>query len=352
MRVLQVLAESNAGISNYVRLLCDLLAEQGDQVSVAQPDTNPPIPNAAVTVITLPTSRVILKLRELAGGVDVIHAHGLRAGALAALALRGAPAASRPRLIVTLHNKVVGSWSTRKIGSILLGIICKRADVVFGVSADLVELARQRGARTAQEALVAAPPALQSSKPRAEVRAEFSLPEGTDPLCYLTVARLAPQKGLNLLVEAARQLQAGGGARFIWLVAGDGPLRAELEQAAQGVPVRFLGRRDDVGDLLKAADIVVSTSLWEGQQISLQEALQVGAPIVATNVGGIPEVVGQAGMLVAPDATEIATALATLSGDPARREALSQAARKRSASLATPAQMLAQINTAYSDSSI
>ena len=89
----------------------------------------------------------------------------------------------------------------------------------------------------------------------------------------------------------ARRRLGGGGGRTA---------RSGLAQRvdAERLPVRLLGRRDDVPDLMAAADVVVSTARWEGQPLGVQEALGLGAAVVATDVGGTREVTGDAAVLV------------------------------------------------------
>ena len=86
------------------------------------------------------------------------------------------------------------------------------------------------------------------------------------------------------------------------MVAGDGPLEAELTRRidTERLPVRLLGRRTDVADLLAAADVAVLPSVWEARSLTAQEALRSGTPLVATRVGGVPELVGEAAELVPP----------------------------------------------------
>ncbi len=116
-------------------------------------------------------------------------------------------------------------------------------------------------------------------------------------MLLVTVARLAEQKGLPTLLDAVAQLTD---LPIRAVVAGDGPLRAGLESdiAGRALPVHLLGRRDDIADLLAAADVVVVPSLWEGQPLIVQEALAAGAAIVATDAGGTGEVAGDAAVLV------------------------------------------------------
>jgi len=345
MKVLEVSGKAAGGMGAHVRLLCRLLADADLAVMLAQPEDNASIGRADISELPIAISsrpskgdqKTISQLRELSSDFDAVQAHGLRAGALSALALRKIPSLQRPRLIVTLHNQISGSGATRLIGDYLLGIICKNADVVLGVSPDLVEAAERRGARRVELALIAAEPAPGSDKDRQAARDALQI---DTTLCFVTVARLAAQKGLDTLIKATQQMQF---ADYTWLIAGDGPLRKELESAAQEMPIRFLGQQQGIGELLKAADVVVSTSIWEGQPVALQEALRAGCAIVATDVGGTSEVTGEAAFLVEPTPAAIANAMDEVSQDANLRAALRAAALKRAIELPTSKQMLAQV---------
>ncbi|MCL2881335.1 MAG: glycosyltransferase family 4 protein [Coriobacteriia bacterium] len=350
MKVLEVSGRAAGGMGTHVRLLCELLADAGVKVTLAQPETNTSIgradiPEVALAISSRPTpgdQKTISTLKELTAGYDAVQAHGLRAGALAALALRKITPRGRPRLIVTLHNQISGSGSTRLIGNYLLTTICKNADIVLGVSPDLVGEAKRRGARNVALALIAAQEAPTTDKDRDTIRHDLHI---DTPLCFVTLARLAPQKGLNILIKAAQQMELSD---YTWLIAGVGPLRAELETAAQGLPIRFLGHYREIGELLLAADAVVSTSIWEGQPVALQEALRAGCPIIATDVGGTAAVTGEAALLVEPNPASIAAALDKFSQDADLRTQLHNAALRRAQELPTPAQMLTQVLEALS----
>src|SRR5699024_3406701 len=129
---------------------------------------------------------------RLARGADVLHAHGLRAGAAAVLATRLLP--RRPAVVVTLHNAPVGGRRVQAVAGALERIVARGADRVLGVSGDLVARATARGARGASRALVPAParPRAPRSGP-AQVRTSLGL--ATEDVLLVTVARLAPQKG-------------------------------------------------------------------------------------------------------------------------------------------------------------
>ncbi|MHB1288404.1 glycosyltransferase family 4 protein, partial [Georgenia sp.] len=161
-----------------------------------------------------------------------------------------------------------------------------------------------------------------------------------------------------LLADTAAILEGGDRPRrhatssgtWRWVVVGDGPLRETLAARAERehLPVHLLGRRDDVPDLLAAADVVVSTATWEGQPLAVQEALRAGAAVVATDVGGTREVTGDAAVLVpGGDAAALAAAVAQVLAADTRRDALRAASRARARALPGPEDVLAQLWSVY-----
>ncbi|GAA4422841.1 glycosyltransferase [Georgenia halophila] len=368
MRVLQVTGSSAGGVGRHVRQVSELLAVSGHQVLLAGPadvvgPAAPPVRTAVVDITDRPRPQdalAVAELRRLGAGADVVHAHGLRAGALAAMAVRSVPRA--PRLVVTLHNMPVGGRGVRTVAAGLERVVAAGADVVLGVSGDIVSRMRERGAGTAARALVPAPVRQPAGTDPADVRASLDMaPE--EPL-VVTVARLAPQKGLDLLLDAAAILagpttearagrHAGDSRGWRWVVLGEGPLREQVEARvrAEDLPVRLAGHRDDAPDVLAAADVVVSTATWEGQPLWLQEALGVGAAIVATDVGGTAEVTGDAAVLVPGEATALAEAVRQVLADPERQAGLREAASARAPMLPGPAEVLQQLEEIYRTSS-
>jgi glycosyltransferase involved in cell wall biosynthesis len=174
--------------------------------------------------------------------------------------------------------------------------------------------------------------AIDAARPGPEVRRELGLPEGV-PLIGL-VGRLDHWgKGHKELLTAMAQLRdrhpvhalmVGGGRRMDEVKA----LTASLGLAGQ---VHFLGNRRDVPDLLNALDIFVLPSYSEGVSLALLEAMAAGLPVIATAVGGLPEVVtdGETGLLIPPrDAGALAAALARLLADPAWAQPLGAKARQ------------------------
>jgi glycosyltransferase involved in cell wall biosynthesis len=286
--------------------------------------------------------RAIRRLRQLVAAwrPDVVHAHGLRAGALTAIALafvRPTVYQSRPALVVTVHNAPPAGGATGAIYRVLERIVANSADSVLCVSADLEERMRAAGARRVGRALVpafAATAGVSAAGPAAAGAAALDLPGAPAPGRPLVLAagRLAAQKGLGTLLEAAslwRDLQP----EPLLVIAGEGPLAAGLKaQAARlGLDARFPGHRDDMPALLAAAAVFVLPSVWEGQPLILQEALRAGVPVVATRVGGTPALTGEdAAVLVPPgDPRRLADAVRAVLTDEVLAARLRKAAAAR-----------------------
>jgi glycosyltransferase involved in cell wall biosynthesis len=368
LRVLLVLASSTGGVGRHVASLTARLGDRGIAVEVAGPAATEELFGFrragavfhAVEIAARPRPvrdvRAVWSLRRLLrtapedgpGPPDLVHAHGLRAGLLAGLAR---PAG--PPLVVTLHNAVAGTGLRRLLVGSVERLAIRRADVVLAASADLASRAADRGARDVRSVPVVAPPRPPVQRSPAEVRAKLGALER--PL-LLAVGRLHPQKGFDVLIDAATMLAGAALASRcpppLVVIAGDGPaepaLRAQI--AAAHAPVRLLGRRTDVEDLLAAADVVVLPSRWEARALIAQEALRAGRPLVATAVGGLPELLGDGAALVAAeDPAALAAAVAGLLDDPAAAASLGERGRQRSAGWPDEAAMLEQLTTVYAD---
>jgi glycosyltransferase involved in cell wall biosynthesis len=332
----------------------------------------------------------VLQLRRLINrsAADTVHAHGLRGGALAAIALALILPGRRPPLVVTVHNAPPAAGLTGAVYRVLEQIVARGAAAVLCVSGDLEERMRRAGARDVGRALVPSavtPPgaghiggvpasgAAASGVPDSGVpdsgvpdsgvpdsgvpdsgaadsgaadsgaadsgAAEMvrkELTGGTGRPVILAVGRLAEQKGFASLIEAARRWQDLDPAPLL-AIAGAGPLAGSLAARAAplGPAVRFLGLRRDVPALLAAADLFALPSRWEGQPLILQEALAAGCPIVASRVGGIPDLTGEdAALLVLPgDVDALAAAIRRVLTDSALAQRLAAAARERARAL-------------------
>lgn len=393
-RVLELSAQAAGGVRAHIRQVSQLLAKDSHQVLLAGPsNVISPAPGAVagaclrtyqIDIGARPSGadlKALRQLKQLAATAQVIHAHGLRAGALAVLAAKRLPAAKRPRVVVTLHNLPVGSAPTRLVGKALHLVVVKGADYVLTVSPDLLKKAKQLGLKAGEIAVVPAPArSLSDCAGTASSETDFGTTASLDPAsgpgagsgpgigsgsgvdsgsgygassaasskaapCLLTIARLAPQKGLDLLLEAATLIKQRG-INFTWLVAGDGPLKAQLNQQIDdaALPVKLLGRREDIGALLSQADVVVQTSYWEGQPLTLREAMQAGRAIVATDVGGSAYTLAGCGQLVEPQAGPLADAVVAVISDPKRRETLEAASRTAVAKIPGETQLREQLD--------
>lgn len=331
MRVLLVRPQAGGGLAAHVDQELAELAAAGWDVAEAGVviRSRPHLPTDLRTV------RALRRTVRAAPAPVAVHAHGLRAGALAALAV---PRSGGHRLVVTLHNRTVGSLPVRAVGALLLRLLSRRAATVLAVSPDLAEDARRAGAREVRHAVVPAPP-----RPAPASRAPRPVAAADDALEVLVLARLAPQKGLHDLLDAAALLRDGAGVRI--RIAGEGPLHEELAARirAEALAVELLGRREDVPDLLAGADLVVSAARWEGQPVALQEALLAGRAIVATDAGGTRWVTGEAARLVpVADAPALAAAIAE-HRDPRVRRQAEQASAQRARELPTARDLVAQL---------
>ncbi|MEU2429706.1 glycosyltransferase [Streptomyces sp. NPDC007861] len=147
----------------------------------------------------------------------------------------------------------------------------------------------------------------------------------------LCVANLADHKGHRYLLEACAELRHAGEPCTLVLI-GDGAERRALEGLAArlGIDVRFLGFRTDVAGFLARADVVVLPSLYEGSSNAVMEAMAAGRPVVATAVGGTPELLQDGrGVLVAPaDPTALADGLRSVLGDREAAAGLGRRARE------------------------
>ncbi len=174
-------------------------------------------------------------------------------------------------------------------------------------------------------------PGLPSAAARERTRADVGVEDGA--VLAVSVVPMRRGKGQDLLLDALATVSPG--CRSNVVLAGDGPLRPWLAARADqddvlSARVRFLPRHDDVVGLLGAADIVLHTTRSDALPASLMQSLAVGAPTVASGVGGIPEIVTRdTGVLVPLDADRIADAVARLAADPDGRARMGAAARAR-----------------------
>jgi len=166
----------------------------------------------------------------------------------------------------------------------------------------------------------------------AAVRAELGIPRDAVVVTMLGVMR--PRKGHDQLVAAAAKLPAAPDVRVV--LAGDGPLREALEAAVQADDrarrrVVFAGWRSDVADVLAASDVVAHPTWSDALPTALIRGLAAALPAVASDIGGVPEIVtpGTGVLVPAGDPGLLAAAIADLAGDRERRRCMGSAARRR-----------------------
>lgn len=238
------------------------------------------------------------------------------------------------RLVTTLHGWVELTPRT-EIYYRLDRLCLPRYERVISVSEDLLEHSLAAGV-TRERSLL-----LENGIDTAHHRRRLTTSEaqrrvGLAPGRRLIVAagRLSAEKGFDVLLRAFERVVRGGVEAALW-IAGEGRERGDLERLARelalGDRCRLLGYREDVPELLEAADIFALSSHREGLPNALLEAMALETPVVATRVAGIPRVIEHDvnGLLVSPaSADELASALLRLLGDPGRARSLAQAARR------------------------
>lgn len=378
LRVAYVLGTTAGGTGRHVAMLADGCLSAGIAVSVFGPESARGLFPAGPGAATVPgawgppgsparalfepleiaerprpvrDAAAVARLSKLLAGArpDVVHAHGLRAGAVAALALAPMPGRRhRPALVVTVHNGPPAGPAARVVYGVLERVVARRSDTVLCVSCDLAGRMRHLGARHTAIAAVPAAGAVPPS-PAAIARALADIGAAGQPV-ILAVGRLTGQKGFDTLLAAAARWQ-GRSPRPLLAIAGEGPLASSLAASAEkaGLAVRFLGQRGDVPALLAAADVLAAPSRWEGQPLLLQEALRAGTPIVASRVGGLPDLLGSdAALLVPPeDPAGLAAAVLLVLDDRDLAGRLTAAARSRAARLPSEADAVAAAVAVY-----
>lgn len=260
----------------------------------------------------------------------LIHAHHYSPFVYSCLAKMWSPGTG---LVFTEHGRVSDAPPSTK-RRMANRALSRFPNHVFAVSGELREHIIAEGFTPAQVDVIYNGISI---RPPVEVADRLSIRErlGIDDDTFVvgTIARLDPVKDLGTLLEAVARVHASRSVRLI--VVGDGPERARLEALAAELGLRdvvhFLGHRDDARDWLAGCDAYVNCSVSEGVSLTILEAMAAALPVVATRVGGTPEVVtADCGMLVpARDASAVAEALMTIAGDAGSRADLGKAARTR-----------------------
>ena len=256
--------------------------------------------------------------------IDVVHVHSPLVAAAARIALRSMPGG--PAVVYTEHNSWVSHGrTTRLLNRLTYPLDHER----FAVSSEARASSGRWGRRSEVLLHGIDVAGVRSAAARREVRDEM----GLDDSAYVVgiAANLRATKAYPVLLDAVAQLRDAG-VDVTVLCMGQGPLESELRglagDLALGDSFRFLGHRGDVARVLSACDVFTLSSDDEGLPLSVMEAKALGLPVVATDVGGLAQIVdhGRDGLLVPrrrPD--ELAGALASLAASTALRARLAEA---------------------------
>jgi glycosyltransferase involved in cell wall biosynthesis len=268
-------------------------------------------------------------VRLLRGGsVDVVHAHKFASNLWGALLLPRGP------LPILLAHEHTWSYEGKLRRVVDRELIARRAGAIVAVSPrDRMRMIELEGIAPSKVVFIPNGIPERPAGDRARARRELGLAEADAVVG--TVCSLRPQKELETALRALSRL-APHRPTLRFLIVGDGPERGRLERLAEelGVPTVFLGQRpnDELPDLVAAMDVLVLSSRFEGMPLAVLEWMAAAKPIVASRVGGIPSMVEdeQEALLVPPrDYVAFGEAIGRLLDDPAERERLGDAARRR-----------------------
>ena len=358
IRLLLVVTRMDVGgVPGHVLTVLDGLCGRGYHVTLAcaecHSDHRAALQRMGVRLVQLPMKRLLSPLadvRALAALVrlirrerfQVVHTHMSKGALLGGIAARIADA---PVVVNTAHN--LGAIAMPRAWVRALFRVYDRWLLGTTTDAVITVTERVRDAVVAQRILpaarvhaiangiVAAPRASEAQRQQARRALRREIGAADNAPVIGCVARLVWFKGLDTLVDALPAvLRVCPDVQVA--VAGDGPLRAELaaRAAALGVADRLhlLGERNDVPQLLRGFDLFVLPSVSEGMPLTILEAMGAGLPVVATAVGGVPElmVAAETGLLVPPgDAVALAPALQRLLCDAPLRRRMGDNGRRR-----------------------
>lgn len=343
MRVFQVTAPSRfGGLERVVQSLAAGQQSRGHDVHVVsivtpgESDTpfHGPLVSSGVDVqvIEVPARAYLRErgaFRDLCVRLrpDVVHTHGNRPDVFDS----GVARRLRVPVVSTVHGFFHrGGWRARLTERLHVAAL-RRLDAVVAVSRALAADLRAKGVPGAR--LSSIPNAWCESSPpltRTDARRALGIPEGA--LVAGCVGRITHQKGLDVALAALGRL---GDLRVTLSIVGDGEDRAALETQARAIGVEarvtWHGARTSAHELMRAFDVFVLCSRWEGTPIALLEAMAAGVPVVATDVGGVPDVVSASEALVIPpeDVRALADAIRSVIADPVAAASRARAAQAR-----------------------
>lgn len=337
MRVLQIITSLMiGGAEHLVVQIIQMLRNQGYEVDVCLFDGEETafyreLESSGCTIYSLSRKRsfynpgYILKLRRIMKGYDIIHTHNSSPQLFAAIANIGL----RKRLVTTEHNT-----DNRKRENPLLRVIDRwmyaRYEKIICISPKTEERLRiyLNNNKSSFRLITISNGIDVAFFQKAQVAYDI---RPADRIIVTMVGAFRAQKDHKTLIDAMIRLPR---EMFqLWLI-GDGDLRDEMQDYAnrtlQKKDIIFWGNRADIPQMLKASDIVVLSSHWEGFGLAAVEGMAAGKPVIASDVDGLREVVKDAGLLFHPgDVDELASLIMHLSKDASFYEQTAMQCRKR-----------------------
>lgn len=336
--------------------MLDLMVERGLKGTI-KPIVIPSLGREISPKSDLQTVREVLRLMRREKP-DIVETHTAKAGFVGRLAAR---LARVPVVIHTFHGNVFQGYFSPAKTKLFISIekkLARSTDAIIVLSEQQrAEISTLGIGRPEQFHVIPLGldlrPFLEGDALRGQLRRELNI----DPAAPIVgiVARLVPIKAIHLFLQAAWQVLQTH-PRTVFLIAGDGELRGELEAQARelnlGQSVRFLGFRSDLPRLYADLDGSVLCSLNEGLPVAVIESLASARPVVATNVGGVPDLVvpGKTGWLCPPQNVEaLANGIRALLDGPVRAAAMGRAGREHVYPALDIARLCADMDALYQE---
>ena len=337
--------------------------ESGDEGNMLELGRLPPIdprilPTLGRAISPLDDLRALTGLVLLARSFkpDIVHTHLAKAGALGRIAARIAGVRT---VVHTYHGSVFRGYFGQRESAVYLGIeralariTTRIVAITSGQKADLVDLGIAPSSKIVEIPLGLDLDHFRELPAREAALSALGLPR--EGRYVAIVARLVPIKDIPTFLRAfALVTESLPDVRG--LVVGDGPERGAVERLAQNLGLerrcRFLGWRADLPNVYAASDVVALTSLNEGSPVSVIEAMASGRAVVATAVGGVPDVVSEATGILVPvgDHRGFADAIVSLLRDPDRRAELGRKGREVAVRRFASDRLVADIDRLYID---
>lgn len=285
-------------------------------------------------IFTLTATQKLIKTIKKEN-IDIIHAHYIIPPGL--IALLGSIITGKPYYI-TVHGSDALILSTKSILKPIIKLILKKASKVLVISEKLAEKLKELG--IPQEKIMITYNMVDTKIFNPHIKTTFRKEIGTKKPIILFVGNLVPQKGVEYLLKAKKLLKEDSQL----VIVGGGPLLQKLKNIVKKENIKdvtFTGPRKDINNIMAAADMIILPSISEGFSIVLLEAMAMAKPVIATRVGGTPEIIDEnVGILVEPkNPKELADAIDKLLADEKERKRLGKNGLKKAAkfsSIKTP----------------